>query len=446
LIRCDTPLASPFYTPGVRRSGIVLVATISVALTVVAGPFYGTAAASPGALDPTLAHRGIVAVPFGKLAVANAAAVQRNGRIVTAAQAQLANGKFVLVSTRMLANGRLDPSFGGDGIVTVDIGGTGGGSAVTIEPNGDIVIAGGGRNHGPLGFAAVRLRPDGHLDSSFGRGGIATVPIGAEAIATAVSVEPDGKIVLGGIALKSGEQFALARLNADGSLDTTFGHNGAATFGSNAASWGMAVQPDGKILLGGETSPPGLGALVDSLLGLINHQLEGGNQFMAIRVLPDGALDPSFGDLGMVIVTIGIKSLATALALQPDGKILLSGNAFTNTPLTATVRLLATGALDPTFGDGGISEQTVANGVNAIALQPDGKVVLAATGPTVIRLNQDGTPDPSFGSGGVVRIEQVRGNAANGVTIQRSTGKIVLSGVATLSGRVELTVARLLGR
>jgi uncharacterized delta-60 repeat protein len=423
----------------------MLGALAAVALTAVIVLPTGTATASPGALDPTLAHRGMVAVPFGELAYANAAAVQPNGRIVTAAQGQLANGKLVLLSTRMLPDGRLDPSYGDHGVVTVNIGGTGGGGALTIEPNGEILIVGGGRSHGPLGFAAVLLHPDGSLDTSFGHGGIATAPIGAAAIATAVSVEQDGKIVLGGLAFKSGNQFAVARLNPDGSVDGTFAGRGWATFGSNAASWGMAVQPDGKIILGGEAAEPGGADLLDSVLGLVNKRLEGGNEYIVARVLPSGTLDPSFGDRGFARVKIGSKALATALALQPDGKILLSGNAFTNKPVVATVRLLPSGALDPGFGNGGIAEQAVYNGVNAIALQGDGKIVLGATGPTAIRLNPDGTPDQLFGDGGVVHLGPGNGNAANGVTIQPSTGKIVLSGVATLSGHVELSIARLLG-
>jgi uncharacterized delta-60 repeat protein len=274
------------------------------------------------------------------------------------------------------------------------------------------------------------------------------VPIGAAAIANAIAVQPDGKILLGGTANVSHDRFAITRLNADGSIDGSFGSGGVTTFSQDGAAWGMGLRPDGSIVLAGEVSPSG-GGLLDLLSGIglggLGARLANGQQYMAAAVLPSGKPDPSFGHGGVVQLPIGVKALCTAVAVQPDGKVVLAGSAFTNTGISATVRLMPNGSPDPSFGVSGISEQPLYNPVNAVALQPDGKVVVAATGPTVIRLDTDGVPDPTFADDGIDRINQVAGNAANGVTIDNATGDIVLSGAATLSGRIELSVVMVRG-
>ncbi|HWE34668.1 MAG TPA: hypothetical protein VG410_14345, partial [Solirubrobacteraceae bacterium] len=101
--------------------------------------------------------------------------------------------------------------------------------------------------------------------------------------------------------------------------------------------------------------------------------------------------------------------------------------------------------LDHSFGVGGISYSPLYNPVNAVAAQPDGKLLVAATGPTVIRLGTNGAPDAGFADDGVDTLGQGTGNAANGVTVDRKTGAIVLAGTATIAGRIDLSVIRLRG-
>src|ERR1700722_20022451 len=109
-----------------------------LAVTAVVAVVAASALATPGALAPTLGRRGMVAEPYGTLAAAVAAAVQRNGRIVTVGAAKLSNKHYELVSTRMLPDGRLDPTYGNNGWVVLSLGGTGGGNALAILRNGEI--------------------------------------------------------------------------------------------------------------------------------------------------------------------------------------------------------------------------------------------------------------------------------------------------------------------
>lgn len=419
----------------------LLSALIAAAMILAPGVTAATSSsASAGTPDPTFGTGGTTTVAVGTAAGAAAVAVQSDGKIVTAGQTVI-NGQNMILSTRMTATGALDPTYGTGGIVTVAINGSAGvdsGAAIALQPDGKIVIAGSGRipHYGPLAFAAVRLNSDGSLDQSFGQGGIVTVAIGAAAIANAVVVEPDGKIALSGGALLSGHnQFAAVMLNADGSIDQSFGSGGIVTLPESGCAWGMVLQPDGKLVLAGQTdytTPAGTQA----------------QQFLAARLNPDGTLDQSFGQSGVVTLPIGSNALGFGIALQPDGKLILTGLAFTTTEMNATVRLNSDGTLDPTFGNGGISTFPDWDGVNGIVLDPQGRIVLPTVGPGAIRLNSDGTPDLTFGAGGnaLAKLSTAGAQGANGAAIQSADGNIVLAGAATINGQTVLTVVRLLGQ
>jgi uncharacterized delta-60 repeat protein len=383
------------------------------------------AASTAGALDTTFGNGGFSNVPLGTWGGAAAAAVQPDGKIVTVGEGEI-NGSNQVVSTRMNRDGSLDTGFGNGGTVIVDIGGAAGGNAIHLQSDGKILLAGTGNGNGALDFAVVQLLPNGNPDAAFGNQGIATVPIGVSAIANGVAVQPDGKIVLGGTALVGSNHFAVARLNANGTIDSTFGSQGSTTLGPPSAAWGMVLQPDGKIVLAGEDGT------------------SASDPYLAARVLPNGSLDPSFGQGGTVTVPIGAKAFCDAIALQPDGKIILTGNAFTNTGVAATVRLNANGSLDGSFGSSGVATLgPFWNAVNAITLDASGRILLAATGASAVRINGDGTADQGFGTGGIVTAQVGTATAANGVAVQASDGKIVLSGVATVAGRAVLSVIRL---
>jgi uncharacterized delta-60 repeat protein len=381
-------------------------------------------AQAPGSLDPGFGSGGFSTAPLGSWVGAVASLTKPNGKIVTVGETEI-GGRHLIASALLRPDGSLVSSYGDGGWATVDIGGAATGNALALQPDGKLVLAGTGRHGGtgPLALTAVRLRPNGELDPTFGQGGISTIPIGSEAIATGVAVQGNGKIVLSGTALTDQYRFAVARLKPNGSVDRRFGDRGVSVVDRPAVAWGMALQRDGRYVVAG-------------------HTVSGGQDvYMAVRMRRDGALDQSFGNGGEVLVPIASDAYGLALALQPDGKILLTGNTV-GTQQVATVRLLRDGSIDPSFGSAGTSAFPGA-GVNAIALQADGRILLAGVGATVVRLDPNGLIDPSFGDGGTMFARIGSSDAANGVSVQPRTGMIVLAGAATISGRIVQSVIRL---
>jgi uncharacterized delta-60 repeat protein len=409
--------------PSKKLRNVLVGAITAIAIT---GLGAAPASAASGAVDTSFGNGGYSTAPLGSWAGAVASVVQPDGKIVTAGEA-LVNGKYLLVSTRMNANGSLDSSYGNGGWMTVDMGGSAAGNAIALQPDGKIVIGGTGRGDGgtgPLALAAVRLKSDGSLDQSFGTGGIATVPIGSVAQATGIAIQSDGKIVLGGAAVTDHHRFVVARLNANGSIDSGFGNGGYTTFSPDGVAWGLVLQPDGRIVLAGEAT-------------------SGGQRvYMAARVRSNGTPDSSFGGGGIAMIPVGSNAWGMAIARQPDGKLLVTGTAVSGSNVVATARLNTNGTLDSSFGSGGIAKFNGA-GVNAMTLQSSGKILLAGVGASVVRLNANGSMDTSFGDRGLAWAQTGSSDAANGVTIQPSDGKIVLAGGATINGRIVLSVVRM---
>jgi uncharacterized delta-60 repeat protein len=415
------------------RSGINLRAALVALITAVAcAAVPAAAAAAPdGALDPTFGSGGFATSTYGTWAAAAADVVQPNGDVVTAGETDV-NGTYELIATRYTASGQPDPGFGADGIVLVNIGGQAGvdsGYGLALQPDGKIVIAGAGVAQDRLDFAVVRLNTDGSLDSSFGNGGIVTLPIGYAAYANAVLVDPEGNIDLGGIVEDDNavNHFAFARLTPNGARDETFGTDGVTVLPPNAAAWAMGLEPDGSLVLAGQ-------------------ELDGGTQkFMVARVLANGIPAASFGQEGIVTIPIGSSAVGYAIAIQSDGRILIGGNATgsSGSPLGAIARLNLNGSLDPTFGTGGIL-QFAGGGLNDMTLDASGRIYLAGVGASVIRLNPDGSTDTSFGSGGFGIYCDGINCAANGVALDPSTGKPVLAGIATVDGKPDVVAIRLL--
>lgn len=393
------------------------------------------AAAGAGAVDSSFGQGGTVTVPYGSIAEASAVAIQSNGDIVTAGSTTVAGQNEILV-TRMTPSGALDPTFGSNGIVTVSVNGGGfcdSGDALKIQPDGKIVVVGAGRTGagGPLGFAVIRLDTNGDQDATFGHNGIATVSIGSSATASAVAIQPDGKIAVGGVATIDHNEFAAARFNANGTLDQSFGDGGTITVPPAGAVWGMALQADGKMVLAGEAA-------------LGDPQTSNAQQMMAVRLTGAGQLDPGFGSGGVVMLPIGSTARGFGVALQPDGKILLTGPAFTTTGVALTVRLNPDGGVDSSFGVAGISAYPDWYGVNGIVLDAQGRIVLPTVGMGVVRLNANGSPDLAFGAGGNTLVKLGSHSGANGAAIQ-ADGKIVLAGSADIGGRGVIMVARVDG-
>ena len=286
----------------------------------------------------------------------------------------------------------------------------------------------------------------GDLDVSFGDDGKVVTPIGnGTARATAVAIQPDGKIVVAGYALinGNGDDFVVMRYNLDGSLDTTFDHDGIVTTDIDGGmDWatGVAVQPDdGKIVVAGHAY----------------NGATGSDDFAVVRYESDGTLDSDFGNSGVVLTDFdGNQDHASGLVLWNDGsetKIVLAGSANMDTTGYdfALARYTSAGAPDTTFGgDGRVTTQigsalTANEMAYALTIQPDGKLIasgyaiMEGTLPdfALVRYNTDGSPDTSFGEDGIVTTNVSNANAddyANAVIVQ-SDGKIVAAGYAAMN-------------
>ncbi|MCW2973815.1 MAG: hypothetical protein JWN72_2088 [Thermoleophilia bacterium] len=262
--------------------------------------------------------------------------------------------------------------------------------------------------------------PSGALDSGFSGDGTTTTAIsGSTDIAYAVTTQPDGKVIAAGHANGS---MSLARYNVDGSLDTTFDGDGKVTtnFPYGSSIWSLMVQPDGKILAGG--------------IGDVGAW----NDFAVVRYNTNGSLDTTFDGDGIATTPFGSASDdAYALALQPDGRIVLAGFTQGATDDVAVARFTANGALDTTFGTGGKVTTAVGSGADygrSLAIQPDGRLIVAGytVGATadvaVLRYNVDGTLDTSFNGTGKVVTTVGSGNDYGRAVHVQDDGKILVGG------------------
>ncbi|MHB8724031.1 MAG: hypothetical protein ACYC9Z_01475 [Casimicrobiaceae bacterium] len=335
--------------------------------------------------------------------------------------------------------GTLDTSFGTGGIVITPFGTTASVNGIVLQPDGKIIVAGSTGNvaANQSTFALARYNADGSLDSGFGSGGKVVVPSFIWAAAQGVALQPDGKIVAAG---QSGSapnaadtSCALVRFNANGSPDAGFGAGGVVlskpASGIATTCAGPAMLSDGKIVVAvGER-----GISIDSF-GAIG----------AMQFNSDGTRDSSFGVGGETVAQVSrCCAYAYAIAVQPDGKIVVGGGAgdlpFSPTSYGQDVlaRFAAGGATDPGFGSNGLVSEpanTFTAAFSTLLLQPDGKMVAVASLTGVLRFLTDGTPDSGFGASGLVA-----GIPGIGGALQ-SNGKVVIAGYgggATLAIRAD---------
>jgi uncharacterized delta-60 repeat protein len=343
--------------------------------------------------------------------------------------------------TVLSSAGTLHPTFGNGGTVTISLwpaylrG-------LVIQPDGKLIAVGGfytGSSNAE--FAVARFNPDGTLDQGFGTGGstltsLSTIPFGDAnyTIARGVALQPDGKIILAGEYTDPSDfatHFGLVRYNADGSLDTSFGSGGiveTAVDGYDYAT-ALALQTNGKIVVVGAAGPS---------LGNMN--------FAVVRYNADGTLDTTFGTNGVVETpppSVGDGPAANAVLIQPDGKIVVGGHTSTSGKdwHYAVLRYNTDGSLDPTFGAGGEVLDNFPGftdeDVRGLALQPDGKIVavgrvvdpsFAHTYIALARYNADGSLDTSFNGTGRTTLSLTNTNDSAEAVALQTNGRIVVAG------------------
>ncbi len=400
--------------------------------------------AAPGDLDPSFSGDGKVQTRSGDYAEMHTVAVGPNGTIFVGGTAGLVGGPSHMTVVRYLSDGRLDLAFSGDGKASVPFTGGARGNDIALQSDGKVVVVGAAQvdTSGSV-FAVARLRANGTLDPAFSADGKVTTafPVGWSAEATGVAVQPGGKILVVGSAVSpdgSSQQVAVARYLATGTVDRTFGVGGtvmtpppAPRVGGLAAE-DVALQSDGKIVVVGSF---------------------GGHALFLVRYLPDGRLDTTFGGGEGIKFSGGTQKEGLALALQPDGKIVVTGSDSQWNQVTNELdqwfivgRFLSTGRPDPVFGVNGIVRAAPDGTGQDIAIAPNGTIVAAATFMstertvggrfTVARLRSDGTMDNSFGGGtGFAWTTFGLGtwNDANAVVLQPN-GRILAAGASWKAG------------
>jgi uncharacterized delta-60 repeat protein len=407
-----------------------------------------------GNLDLSFGGTGRVAVDFGANDVGEAVAVQPDGKIVVAGTRDPSANTSDFLVARYNPDGSLDATFGTAGRTTLSLTGRDTCTAIALQADGKIVLAGITGTGGVTDFAVARLNANGTPDLAFGGSstGWRAIDFGQSDAAAAVVIQPDGSIVLAGTSTNDidASSFALARLTSAGAFDTTFDGDGKATFTTGLGfcrGSSLALQPDGKLVVAGDSGVPN-----DPTKGVM----------AVLRLTNTGGIDTTFDTDGWQTVAFGTDYATTGkLLLQGDGKVVLVGGVdYPRSADFVVARLTAAGALDTTFSGDGKATYLFAGADTfgtaiAVAQQKDGKLVVAGTTTRgvnagasefgVLRLLADGTLDATFSGDGKQTVAIGTNAVAYGAVVQDS-GKILLAGYATAGTDTNLALARLVGR
>lgn len=363
-----------------------------------------------GSIDESFGQNGFALVKTGAFDdLAEQILVQPDGKILTGGQEGLC---------RFLSDGILDPSFDGDGILQEwnwEY------NHFALTSDGKIVV--GSRDSDD--FLMARYNSDGSLDPSFGTGGKVATDFsgnGEDDYIISMLIQPDGKILILGYYGFSADKSIVARYNPSGQLDVTFAGDGILKINvQNFFPADFILQPDGKMVLGGETED---------------------SNFVLRRINHNGAPDPSFGVNSLAIIDFnGDYSSMRKLLLQQDGKIIAAGNVSGD---FALVRFDANGNIDNGYGENGIASEDFFDSdvPTSAALQSDGKIVMtgyfqhspAYDEIALLRFTSEGELDHSFGTNGVVstlvNCEDSRATslALSGNYIYVGGGRVIYSG------------------
>jgi uncharacterized delta-60 repeat protein len=434
-----------------------------------------------GKPDNTFDGEGKVTIGFGGDDQAYDMALLNDGRLVVVG----GNGDFVVASLN--PNGTPDETFGGgDGKLTTDFGDHETATAVVVQADGRIVVL--GNNSDDHKSHIARYMPNGKPDNSLNGNGKLTIPVD---VLNDLALLPDGKMMVLGYSPGAADDdtFAFRRLNANGSPDMSFNNGGVLWLDFDTASdrgTDIALLPDGRILGFGGSGSSGIydklrlvrlwpdgtfdtgGQQAHSLTFAPTYRagyleraydmaLQADGSFLVAgqvynpqttvsdafvtRFKANGLPDTSFGTNGSAFIFApGLFRAAKAVAVQPDGKIVIAGYAAYNAQYTAmdflVARFLPTGGIDSSFGTGGVTLVDFFGGADAataLALAPDGKIVVAGSiqGARsiwgVARLTGSGQPDNSFGGNGQAYVDFNGDNGVNAVVVQPD-GRIILGG------------------
>ncbi len=333
--------------------------------------------------------------------------------------------------------GGLDPEFGGGtGKVSTAFGGDE--TDMLIQSDGKIILIGGSSSN----FVMARYKNDGSLDETFGDAGLVTTDVagGADAAYAGALVAEDKIIVVGSARVGSSDDFAIVRYLANGTVDTTFGTQGKTTtdfLGTRDRAFAVAIQPDNSIVVAGDTI------------------VAGNSDFAIARFDANGVIDNSFGGdgNGKRITSIERVDIAKNVVIESGGTILVTGTTtLGSSPLLGTTglaRYSSAGLLDSSLGTSGTLSIPNMQLGEGLALQPDGKILVAGyvavAGDIVfglMRLGTNGFPDLDFGSGGLATAGfTTQDDYARDVTLD-AQGRILLSGQASNLSNPDFAVAR----
>lgn len=426
-----TELRRIMYLPG------LMLCVIGISLTVIA---------APSNLDPTFGNGGkVVSSPDGsQMIYGSTMALQSDGKIVMVGSRVVASTYSTFVVARYNADGSLDTTFGNNGWSSATFGADYEFAAsVAIHPDGKIVVGGiiwnSGNDVPTRDFAIARFNSDGSIDTTFDSDGKITISfndlIGTfyQEYLSVLKIGSDGKIVVAGHAIDSSvaDRFIFARINADGSLDTTFGTDGrladVANMFSNYDKIGdLIILPDGKFVVA---------AAFHNFMGsfrlAIKYNINGGREWTYRK--PDTASSPYFDEA------------LNGIAVLPDGKFIVVGKRLGK---IVALRLNADGTEDNTFLNPAMPDGEALS----VAIQSDGKIVaniITATSSSfsLVRYNANGSLDTAFGNGGIIRTIVTSGVDSGRKVLIQPDGKILVGGSSTLSSptRYYFTMVRYQG-
>ena len=344
--------------------------------------------AAPGDLDPSFGTHGKTFVGFGN--ASSDMAVQADGATI------VAGSDFI---ARLTAAGEVDEAFGDDGQVPDPFGdGSGDPYSVALETDGGIVVGGQVTATNPTDGVAVvaRYLPDGTLDKSFSGDGVVTLAkidgVDMELVSD-VAIQPDGKIIVAGF--NDPDSGFIARFNTDGSFDTGLSGDGVviSKFGFRIGYlFAVAPGPGGSIYAGG------------TAYGANDDQ-----DMLVVRVDSTGTPDPGFSGDGIATVEFNRDEDEVAkLLVQPDGNLLAAGNSSAESPSkskAAFARFTPAGALDAAFGGDGTVTTSKIGSTQGLELGPSGTIYAAGGFVSVIRMLANGDLDKSFSEDGDAEIE-----------------------------------------